>query len=140
MRRIASFRLQFKGLAFTLLLAASALRGVLPSGYMPDLSAERGIVMQLCGAEAPHFVRLDLETGAYAELGDKAPDDEAPRKTAGEHCPFAAATVPAIAAPAPAAIAAPRAPALDAAPTVVTARLGQAQRTSFSARGPPLQA
>lgn len=70
-----------------LLLAAILFRGLLPTGYMPDLSGEGGFSLTICdgGAHEPAMAELAKELGLAFQTGE---DEEA---VPASPCPYAVA-------------------------------------------------
>ena len=120
------------------------LRGLVPTGYMLDRSADAGdIVIRICGGTTERFMSLNPHTGRMTEVdGDETPeplphdDTTSPSAT----CPFASTAVFDLPLPPDLFLAAIHGPPLlGDRPVVNTAAYWRA-RAPLPARGPPVRA
>ena len=81
----------WQALGVLLLALVVGVRGMVPTGYMLDRSADDGrIVMRLCGGIDDRFVAFNPETGAMEDVGDPDKSPASPKDhDAKSTCPFA---------------------------------------------------
>lgn len=114
-------------LVLGLLLAAFALRGVTPDGYMFETSPDGAVKIELCGGQGPTVLKWDLKDGKPAQGGNAS-------------CPYALTAILLLPAP----LAPPEPPVfarLERAVLPLEARHRPASVVApFPPRGPPAAA
>ncbi len=85
---LVSSVLSNKALFAVLLVFSMVVRGLVPTGYMVERSAESGkLMVHICGAvPGAEYATLNLATGKW-EIS-AASDDESPRPDVSTHCDF----------------------------------------------------
>lgn len=139
-----------KPLALMTLVLALMLRASVAPGYMVSASADGGFVIEICNGAETRYARLDLSTGALADLSDAdlsdadfSDEDGEGAPPGDDHagtCPFALA---AAASPPPLAPAIPApayAPLARAFPPALSAHAAATVGAPLPARGPPRRA
>ena len=121
-------RLRAAGLV--LALCALVFKAMLPPGFMLDADGGR-VAIVLCGDGAAERVYFDPATGQISHDDGSTPAD------ASEHCPFAFASSPALAAPTPTPAPPRQTLIADAEPLRQAAGELRATGPPLPARGPP---